>query len=247
VDLVCSLLAKDLRTRYKSTVLGYAWSVLHPLAFAMIFFVVFKIIMRAQIENYTMFLITGMFPWQWMQNSVYASNFAFLGNASLIKKVRFPRYFLVLSGVLNDLIHFVLSIPIILAFMFYYGLTPGWSWLVLIPLLVLIQFLLAFGLALAVGTFNLFFRDLERLTSIIMLLLFYATPVLYPESMVPPEFKWTLYVNPVSPLVNCWHGVFLYNTIDPWQAAIAGGWAVAVVLLGYASYYRLQWRFAEIV
>ena len=151
-DLVWVLVAKELKLRYRNTVLGYAWSVLNPLAFAMVFFVVFKIFMRIPVPNYTLYLITGLFPWQWFANSVTASNYFFLDNSSLIKKVKFPRYFLVVAGVLNDLIHFAFSIAVIVVFMIFYHKVPALNWIVLLPFLVLVQFLLTMGIALFVSS-----------------------------------------------------------------------------------------------
>jgi lipopolysaccharide transport system permease protein len=245
-DLVWVLVAKELKLRYRNTVLGYAWSVLNPLAFAMVFFVVFKIVMRVPIQN-TLFLITGLFPWQWFSNSVTASNFFFLSNSSLIKKVKFPRYFLVIAGVLNDLIHFALSILVIVGFMIFYHKYPSLNWIVLLPFLVLVQFLLTMGIALIVASCNLFFRDLERLAGILVMLWFYATPVLYSVDMIPQGLRWTIYANPMTSLVLCWRSVFLGDPLSLCYLGAATGWAVLIFLVGLRIYKSLEWRFAEIV
>jgi lipopolysaccharide transport system permease protein len=225
--------------------------VLNPLVFATVFFVLFKIIMRIPIENYPLFLITGLFPWQWFSNSVTASNGFFLGNSSLIKKVKFPRHFLVLAGVLNDLIHFALSILVIVVFMLVYHKHPSPSWVLLLPFLVIVQFLLTMGIALMVATCNLFFRDMERLTGILVMIWFYGTPVLFSVNMIPERFQalkiWITFANPMASLVLCWRSLFLG---DPWSLsylAAATGWAALIFLLGFRVYKSLEWRFAEIV
>ncbi len=248
-DLVLVLLAKELKVRYKNTFLGYAWSVLHPLAFALVFFVLFKIVIRIEVKNYTLFLICGLFPWQWFQNSVNASAFFFLGNSSLVKKVKFPRELLVVTGVMNDLLHFMLSIPVIVIFMIFYGKTPSVSWLWEIPPLVIVQFLITYGTSLLVATFNLFFRDLERLTMILTTLWFYVTPVLFPVDMIPEGLKWMVYVNPMGTLIVAWRAVFLGEALP----VPLGGVVILVVLaaliyfLGHKAYKSLEWRFAELV
>src|SRR4030043_1369754 len=173
IDLITVLTQKEMKVRYKSTFFGYLWSVAYPLAFALVFFIAFKVIMRIQIENYALFLIAGLFPWQWFSNSVNASPTVFLGNASIIKKVNFPRNTLPFMTVLQDMIHFILSIPVIVLFLFLYQKSPSLSWIYGIPLLLVIQFFLTYGVSLVVSSINLFFRDLERLTSIFMMLLFY--------------------------------------------------------------------------
>src|SRR4030043_2235766 len=124
-DLITVLTQKEMKVRYKSSFLGYLWSIAHPLAFALVFFIAFKIVMRIAMENYTLFLIAGLFPWQWFSNSVNASPMAFLLNASLIKKVSLPRNILPLATVLQDMIHFLLAIPVIVLFLFIYHKSPA--------------------------------------------------------------------------------------------------------------------------
>ena len=246
-DLLWVLFRKELHVRYRSTVFGYAWSVLNPLAFATAFYVLFKVFARIKVENYALLLICGLFPWQWFQNSVAAANLAFLDNASLIKKVRFPRHFLVTSGAMNDLFHFAASLPVIVAFLLWYGGAPSWHWVYQVPLMLALQLAFTYGLALFVATCNLFFRDLERLTGIALLLWMYVTPVLIPADMVPERFRWVLGLNPMAAIVTNWHNVFLRGDLD-WDLCLrAAGFAVISMAVGCGVYRRLERRFAEIV
>jgi lipopolysaccharide transport system permease protein len=245
-DLVLVLLTKELKLRYKFTVLGYAWSVLHPLAFALVYFILLNRIMRVDID--LLKLICAMFPWQWFQNSVSASNNVFLGNWTLIKKVRFPRSTLVVAGVLNDLVHFAASIPVILAFMLGFDILPSLSWIWQVPALTAIQLGFILGLSLLMGTANLFFRDLERLTSILTMLWFFATPVLFGvEQLRRAGLEWMLYLNPMAPMVEGWRTVFLQGTLDPRLLAAAAAWSLVSLGIGSLVYRRHEWRFAEIV
>ncbi len=246
-DLIRVLVSKELKLRYKSTILGYAWSVLHPLAFALVYFFVFKIVMRIQMENYALFIITGLFPWQWFNNSVNASNLFFLGNSSLIKKVKFPRSFLVLTGVLNDLIHFVATIPVIVIFMLIYRKYPSAQWFYQLPLLVLVQFGFTYSVSLFLATCNLFFRDLERITNIFTMLWFFLTPIIFPIEMIPERFRWFLIFNPMASLIDCWRKVLLEGTL-PWDHLTAIlCFTVLAFIVGSHVYKKLEWRFAEIV
>ncbi|MGN5903477.1 O-antigen export ABC transporter permease RfbA, partial [Klebsiella pneumoniae] len=104
---------KDLKVRYKSSMLGYLWSVANPLLFAMIYYFIFKLVMRVQIPNYTVFLITGLFPWQWFASSATNSLFSFIANAQIIKKTVFPRSVIPLSNVMMEGLHFLCTIPVI--------------------------------------------------------------------------------------------------------------------------------------
>jgi lipopolysaccharide transport system permease protein len=246
-DLVLVLLGKELKVRYKNTVLGYAWSVLNPLAFAMVLFFVFKVIIRIPVPNYPLFLVTGLFPWQWFQNSVNAANGYFLGNALLIKRVRFPRIVLVFASVSNDMVHFLASILVILALMFHYRAAPSLSWLWQLPLLLLAQFLLTFGLATMVATANLFFRDLERLTNVCTLLWFYMTPITYDPAMIPARLRYVIYANPMATMVLCWRDVFLRGQLHVQLLAPALASSAVIFALGWMVYEWKKWRFAEIV
>jgi lipopolysaccharide transport system permease protein len=246
-DLILVLLAKEFKVRYKSTFMGYAWSVMHPLVLALIFFMVFTRVMRFQMTGYALFLIAGLFPWQWIANTAATANFYFLGNRSLIKKVRFHRATLVLAGVLNDSVHFVVSVPVIIGFMFYYGKAPGANWLWALPSLVVLQLGMTLGMGLLVATSNLFFRDLERLVTLMTQLLFYLTPIVYQAEQVPAEYRWILYANPFASIVLCWQGLFFYGTVPALYFGVALSWACGWLALGLLVYGKNVWRFAEIV
>lgn len=246
-DLVLVLLSKEFKVRYKNTFLGYAWSVMHPLAFALILFVLFRKIVRFEVPAYSLYLVSGLFAWQWIANTVAAANFYFLGNSTLIKKVRFQRATLVLAGVLNDLVHFLVSIPVVIGFMLYFGKTPQLNWLWMVPALVLVQLAMTFGIGLFIATSNLFFRDLERLSGIVMNLLLYLTPIMWTVDRIPAEHAWLLYLNPFAPLIAGWHGLFYYGTVPAACLAGAAAWALIFVGLGWAVYSKCVWRFAEVV
>lgn len=246
-DLVTALVAKDLKVRYHSTALGYAWSLLHPLTFTAVFYVVFQVFVKIKIENYTLFLVSGLFPWHWLQNSVAASTYTFIYNSSLIKKVRFPRVLLVVAAVSNDLIHFLLSLPVIALLLLCFKGTLYSHWVFQIPLMIGITFLIASGLALLVATCTVFLRDIERLVSIFMMIWFYMTPVLYTPEMIPANLRWVLYANPLAPCIICWRGVLLDGALPPAFFATASAWAAAIAFVGYRVYRRLEWRFAELV
>lgn len=247
-DLIIVLTQKELKVKYKSSIFGYFWSIGHPLAFAFVFFVAFKVVMKIQMENYSLFLIAGLFPWQWFSNSVNVSTTVFWGNASLIKKINFSRHILPITTVLQDMIHFILSIPVIVLFMVIYQKSPSLSWLYGIPLLLAIQFLMTYGISLMVSSINLFFRDLERLTVILMTFLFYFTPIIYPETMVPERYKLlVINLNPLSPLMISWRNLFLSGTLESASLMVSFAYSIFAFILGYVIYRKLSWKFAEVL
>ncbi len=246
-DLLLVLTQKEIKVRYKSSWLGYAWSVANPLTFALVYSIAFGVFIRVNIAHYPLFLIAGMFPWQWLSNSISASPTIFLSNASLLKKVRFGRNILVAATVLNDGVHFVLSIPVIIGFLLLYRLAPSWPWLVGIPLLVLAQFMIVYGVSLAIASLNLFFRDLERLSALVVTVLFFFTPIVYSDSMIPDQYRPLMYANPVAPLILSWRQLFLSGSVNWPLMGIVYTYALVSLGLGSLVYQKLSWKFAEVV
>ncbi len=247
VDLIVVLTHKELKVRYKRSFLGYIWSVANPLVLAIVFFIAFRTVMKIQIENYTLFLISGLFPWQWFANSVNASAMVCVGNAPLIKKINFRPEVLVIATVLNDMLHFILSIPVIVAFIFFYGLKPNLVWTAGIPVLLVIQFMMVLGFSIAVSAINVFFRDIERIVFILTTILFYVTPIIYSEDMVPAKYKTFLLLNPLSIIMLSWRKLFINGVMDFEAAGIAFLYALIVLAIGYVIFSRLRWKFAEVL
>lgn len=241
------LTQKEMKSRYKNSALGYVWSVANPLLFAVIYYIVFGQIMKVPIENYAVFLIAGLLPWQWLANSVIAAPHIFLANATLIKKVRFPRHVLVVSYVLNEGIHFLLSIPVIVGLLVENGIRPSWSWLAGIPLLLAAQFLIVYGIAITLASANLFFRDLERLTALFITLLFFLTPITYSSEMAPGLYRSFLYANPVAPLIESWRELFMHGQFSWLVVGLCYLSALGTILVGTFVYWRMSPKFAEVV
>ena len=246
-DLTLVLTQKEMQVRYKNNVLGYLWSLLQPISFALVYFIAFKIFMRFKMENYTLYLLTGMFPWQWFANSVNEASATFTGNASIIKKINFPRNLLVTATIIKDAIHFILCIPVIMLFCFIYDSPISITWLYGIPILLVLQTVMTYGLSLIISTVNLFFRDLERLVTILVTFLFFLTPIVYNYEMVPEKYRQLLALNPVAFLMTSWRGLFLSGQMD-WKAILVTlVWSVILYGLGQIIYKKLVWRFAEVL
>jgi lipopolysaccharide transport system permease protein len=247
LDLIVVLTQKELKVKYKRSFLGYLWSIANPLSLALVFFIAFKVVMRIQIENYTLFLISGLFPWQWFSNSVNNSATVLLGNAPLIKKVNFKRETLIVATILNDMIHFILSIPVIVVFVLFYKIKPEISWIYGIPILLAIQFIITFGFSIAISAINLFFRDMERIVFIFTTLMFYLTPIIYPESMVPDKYKKLIFFNPLTALMVSWRDLFMNGVVNFKNISLATVYSIIVLVCGYLIFRRLKWRFAEVL
>ncbi|MBI1979601.1 MAG: ABC transporter permease, partial [Elusimicrobia bacterium] len=232
VDLLYLLTRKEIALKYKRTVLGIFWSLLNPLLMAIVFFIAFKIFMRFQIENYTFFLLSALFPWNWFLSSMIISSRSLVDNVTLIKKVVFPRQYLVASVLLAQMIHLLFSIPILVGLSSFGGPGPSLSWIIGIPLLILVQWIFTFGIASMVAIGNTYFHDIEYLVGILLNLTFWVTPITYPLSSIPANLKPFFLLNPLTSLIACWRGLFLENKILWKELGIAFLFSLILFQLG---------------
>ncbi len=246
-DLIVVLTQKEVRVRYRNTWLGYAWSLLYPMTFAVVYYIVFGVIMRVPIENYALFLLAGLFPWQWVSHSLSTAPNVFLVNATLIKKVKFPWSMLVASSVMNFGVQFMLSIPVVIGIALWYGIVPSfWTLLEILPIAT-IQFGTLYGLSLAIACLNLFFRDLDRLVSVGVAFLFFLTPIAYSTRMVPHKYETLLYLNPLASIMLCWQQIFLVGEVAWIPILHAAAISLVALAFGTLVYKRLSPRFAEVI
>jgi lipopolysaccharide transport system permease protein len=247
-ELLYVLVRKELKARYKNRFLGYVWALANPFAFAFVYWIAFKFIMRLDIENYSLFLITGMFPWVWMSVGIAGATRSFVINASLIRKVRLPRAILPLGNVAQEMVHFGFALPVIMAFLWFAGeIRPMASWLWQIPLLLAVQVAFVYPLALAFAVANAYVRDIEYLVGICFSLLFFATPMVYPIAIVPEAYRRWFELNPLHALMQSWRSVFLQGTLEPGLLACALAFAAVTGVIAWALYRKLAPRIGELV
>lgn len=247
-ELLYVLVRKELKARYKNRFLGYVWALANPFAFAFVYWIAFKFIMRLEIENYSLFLITGMFPWVWMSVGVTGATRSFVINASLIKKVRLPRAILPLANVAQEMVHFGFALPVIMAFLWFAGeIRPMASWLWQIPMLVALQVAFVYPLALSFALANAYVRDIEYLVGIGFSLAFFATPMVYPVTIVPEAYRFWFELNPLHALMQCWRSVLLQGTLAPGEVAYALAFAAVTGVIARALYRKLAPRVGELV
>jgi lipopolysaccharide transport system permease protein len=172
---------------------------------------------------------------------------AIANNGNLIKKVHFPRYVLPFSTVANNMVHFLLTIPIVMIFVLASGRQPNWTWLIGIPMLTLLELMLLMGLVLFVSAIDVYFRDLEHLLEVFLNLAFYMTPIIYPLSTLG-KYQNVALLNPMASLIEAWRNLFVRNQLptpmDLWPCLL--GTALAVVL-GSFVFGRLEKGFADVL
>lgn len=246
--LLFQLTQKEIKARYKQSFLGYAWVVFNPFAQLLVYSFVFSIVFRFPTGNepYSIFLFAGLLPWVFTQTSIAGGTESLVNNASLLKKVRFPREVIPYSFVLAKIVDFLFSSIVFIAFLYFYKVSLAWSAL-LVPVIFLVQLILTMGITLLLSAANLFYRDIQYLTNLVLMLWMYMTPVVYPLSMVPRQYVWLYKLNPMVGIIEAYRSALFGNQIEWsifwWAAALSIGiFAVAYTIFKFSEKY-----FADIV
>jgi lipopolysaccharide transport system permease protein len=249
--LIQTLVVRDLKARYRGSVLGFFWSFINPLLLLLIYNFVFTTVMPgvrpADLEPYALFMFCGILPWTWFSSSLLESSSTLLSGGNLIKKVLFPAEVLPIVTVLANMAHFFLGLPILVTFLVYYRRPLDPVELLWFPVIVLVQLVLTIGLALLLSALTVHFRDLKDLLGNLLTLWFFATPIIYPISQAPDYMRWAMNLNPMTHLAISYQEVLFY--VGPhghwrWLMSLAL-LAVLVFLLGYFVFDRLRDSFAE--
>ena len=244
-EIIAVLFTKELKVSYKHNILGYLWSIANPLAHAILFYFVFELVAKIQMENFALFLVTGLFPWQSISNSIVSAPGLLIGNRELIKKVAFPSVLINISSVLQIMFHYILSLPIIFVFVLLFNQQLSFWYILGIPILCVLHFLLCLSINVICSSLNVFFRDLERLAQVVVLFLFYFTPVVYSMDMVPDKYVYLINLNPISPMITSWRKLFLEHDINNQYLYFSIFWVLILCSFAYFIYKKLSWRFAE--
>lgn len=244
-ELLKTSISKDVRGKYKNSVLGVIWSFLNPLLQIAVYAIVFPLIMRSNLPNYTVFLCCGLIPWNFFSTTTSRTSFTMIENGNIIKKVYFPREILPLSVVTSEAINFIISTIIILVFVLGYGMGLS-KYIIFYPLILIVQYFLLIGISFIVSSVTVYFRDLQHFIGIALQLLFYATPIVYAPDSIPQNFQWILQFNPMTYIINGYRDIFYYQrTPDFASLGIVLVISIALCVIGYFIFKKLQKRFAE--
>ena len=239
--LIDSLVRREVKARYRGSVVGFFWTLLSPLMLLLVYWLVFRVFTRGvQVPNYTVFLFVGILPWQWLSSAVTGGSTSIIAGGSVLSRVAIPPQVFPAVTVLSNLVNFVLALPIALIAAIAYGIYPGVG-LLLLPLAILLELAVAYGLALIFGSLAVRFRDVQFLAQTLIMLWFFVTPIVYPLDRVPEQYRGLVLANPATPLVLPFQEILHGGHVpDPAHFAIAAGWAV--LLLGVAVYVFASMR-----
>lgn len=241
-----TLVRRDLRVRYSRSAIGYLWTILDPLAMAMIYFVVFSYIFKrgsVGYQPYVLFIIIGVLSWQWFSSTVNETSRALLSEARLVRSTNLPRPLWVVRVVIAKGIEFVLSLPVLAVFAIYFilqGQTTIHYRIVLVPVAVVMQFLLLVGLGLILAPVTVIFSDMPRIVRILLRMGFYATPIIYGAHAAPPVLQKVLLLNPMAGILEMYRGGFFPEELN--VAAIISSAIITLITLivGTVVFRRLE-------
>ena len=241
--LLYELVARDVKIKYRKSVLGVLWTLLNPLLMMLILSIVFSNLFRFDVENYSLYLLAGQILFNFFNESTTGAMTAILGNSALIKKVYIPKYLFVVSRIASSSINILSSFCALILVMLFTRTELHFSmFLVVIPLAYLIIFSLGVGLVLAAITVK--FRDVMHLYTVFLTGLMYLTPIIYPISMLPEWVKKILNLNPLTGILNIFRNVLIYNTIPTVGEFIISLVVVCLTLvLGLWVFYKQQDEF----
>jgi len=240
--LLSQLVKRDIKIKYRRSVLGIFWSFLQPLLMMVVLTIIFSQLFASNIENYPVYLLTGKLIFDFYAQGSKGAMTSIRG-AQILKKVYIPKYMYTLSTVLSNFVTFLLSL--IVLFMVMLVTHVDFTIYILftsLPILALLFFTIGAGLILATAT--VFFRDIEHLYGVFVTMLMYATPIFYPPEIIPESFRFLLTINPLYAIISCCRTVFMEGTLyDPSQLLFATASAVVVMVLGIAMFYKYQDKF----
>lgn len=247
-ELLFVLTMRDIKVRYKQTVLGAAWAILQPFMTMVVFTIFFGHLANMPSDGfpYPVFVYSALVPWTFFANAITSSSNSLVGSAHLISKVYFPRLIIPLSAVGVGVVDFAVAASILLAMMLFYGV--GWTFnLLMAPVLLLAMIFTALGVGTCLSALTVSYRDFRYVVPFMVQLWMFVTPVVYPATLVPTHWRWLLYLNPMWGLIDGFRAVFLGRGFDLLGLTISMVMAVGVFIIGIAYFERVERRFADII
>jgi lipopolysaccharide transport system permease protein len=247
-ELLWVLTERDIKVRYKQTALGLGWAIIQPVLLMVVFSVVFGQLAKMPTDGrpYPIFVYAGLLPWTLFANGVSTAAGSLIGSSNLISKVYFPRLAIPMSSVGSCVVDFLIATVVLLAMMLIYGV--GWSLNILVaPLLMGGVTLIALGVGVWLSALTVSYRDFRYVVPFLMQFWMFVTPVVYPASLAPVNWRWLLFLNPMAGLVEGFRSAFLGLPFD-WPAiALSLGVAIGIFALALAYFERVERRFADII
>lgn len=245
-EMLTSLIKKELRGKYKASVLGFLWSFLIPFFQMLVYIVVFSYILRSGIEHFTIFILVSLMPWNFFSISITSGSTCVVSQENLVKKIYFPRIILPLSFVTSMFVNMLVTFIIIFAILFISGFGINLSAVAFLPIIMIVEYVLALGICMIISASAVYFRDLEYIMGILSMAWMYLTPILYRVDMVPDNLRAIFYLNPMTPIILAYQQILYHKCIPEFgtlfQAMIVG---ILALVIGILLFEKMQRNFVE--
>lgn len=245
-EMIFSLVRKDLRGRYKGSVLGFLWTFINPLFQLIIYTFVFSVVLRSDIDKFYLYLFVALIPWIFFQSAISGGSTSILSQKDLVKKIYFPREVLPISYVCSCFMNMLFSFIIIFIVVIFSGVGINLTAVFCLPIIMLVEFIMCLGAAMIASAVTVFFRDMEHILSIVTMAWLYLTPILYSTDMIPDKLKPIYSFNPMTPVVDAYRDILYYRSVPSLSTLLwAFALGVAVLLIGCLVFGKLKKHFVE--
>jgi lipopolysaccharide transport system permease protein len=247
-DLLRILTMRDIKVRYKQTLLGAAWAIIQPVFTMLVFSLFFGRLAGMPSDGipYPIFAFAGLLPWTFFSNAVSNSGNSLVGNSNLITKVYFPRMIIPIASVLSGLLDFLIAFALLVVLMFYYGtgISPQ---ILLLPVLIAMTSLLAIGTGAWMSALNVKYRDIRYALPFLIQLGLFATPIIYPASIVPEKWRWLISLNPLTGQIEAYRSAFFGHRIDWMGLTVSLALTLAIFFYSAYSFRKMERSFADLI
>lgn len=243
--MIVSLVRRDLRGRYKGSALGFLWTFLNPLLQLGVYTFVFSIILPSSVDKFYMYLFIGLIPWLFFSSSLQDGTSCIITSKELVKKIYFPRLVLPISAVSASFVNMLFSMAIVFAALILSGIGIS-RYVFFLPVIMLLEYAFVLGIVLIFSAVNVYLRDMEHIVTILVMLWFYGTPIVYPISVIPERFLGLYYINPMTSIIEAYRDVLYYQKMPELINMIPVLiWGAVSTVLGCILFNKMQRGFAE--
>lgn len=245
-EMIRSLVKRDLKGRYKGSVLGFLWTFLNPLLQLVVYTMVFSTIMRAGIKDYYLFLFVALIPWIFFSTSLTGGASCILVQQDMVKKIYFPREVLPVSYVTSQFVNMLLSFIVIFLVLIFAGHPLRFEAVFCLPMIMIVEYVLALGFTMVMSAVTVYIRDLEYILGILTMAWQFLTPIMYSAEQVPAHVRWIFSVNPMTYVITAYRDILYYGKMPRLETLLS---AVLIgsgmLIVGWYVFQRLQRRFVE--
>lgn len=243
--LIKKIAISDFKLRYKNSVLGFLWSLAEPLLMLTVLYFIFTNLMQVNVEHYQLFLLLGIISWNMLARGTTMGLTSILGRPGLVQKVYFPREVLVISCCITAFLMTLFEFIVFGAFMVAFKVMPGIT-IVYGPIVLFIEFMLILGLSLGLAALNVYYRDVQYIWAVVMQAGFFASPIIYPISIIPVNYIWLIRLNPMTRIIDMLRESVIYSrSLFLWDWIFITMAALSLLVVGYLIFRKLEPGFAE--